>query len=147
MKPDLSHGLGYSLIQQDGRHVYTQQVGKSAMKPGSLQNYGWDGSEIVAFRLHVPSKIEFHNARDLQTNETRSTDRGNILAWEQHLTDRLEGRPVEIKVEMESQSILYQTLWLFFGAFTAAVLVLVLLVWWTMRRGRGDNAKLLTPNS
>ncbi len=137
----------YSLIQQDGKHVYTQQVGESAMKPGSLQNYGWDGSEIVAFRLHLPSKIEFHNARDLQTNETRSTDRGNILAWEQHLADRLEGRPVEVLVKMESQSILYLTLWLFVGAFTAAVLVLVLAIWWTIRRGRGDNSKFLTPNS
>ena len=135
----------YSLIEQNGRHVYTQHVAESAMKPGSLQNYGWDGSEIVAFRLHLPSKIEFHNARDLQTNETRSPDRGNILAWEQHLADRLEGRPVDIKVEMESKSILYRTLWLFAGAFTAAVVVLVLLIWWTMRRGRGENSKLQTP--
>ena len=42
----------------------------SALKPGTLKNYGWDGSEIVAFRLHLPSKILFHNARDLETNET-----------------------------------------------------------------------------
>ena len=134
----------YSLTQENGKHVYTQHVGASAMTPGSLQNYGWDGSEIVAFRLHLPSKIIFHNARDLETNETRDTDRGNILAWEQHLADRLEGRPVDIRVEMESQSILYRTLWLFAGAFTAAVLVLVLLVWWTIRKGR-DNSKLQTP--
>jgi len=137
----------YSLTQENGKHVYTQRVGASAMTPGSLQNYGWDGREIVAFRLHLPSKIIFHNARDLETNQPRSYDRGNIIAWEQHLADRLEGDPVDIRVEMESRSILHRTLWLFFGAFTAAVLVLVLLIWWTMRRGRDDNSKSLSPNS
>ena len=40
---------------------------------------------------------------------------------------------------MESQSILYRTLWLFAGAFSAAVIVLALLVWWTMRRGRDQD--------
>jgi hypothetical protein len=137
----------YSFSQEQGQHVYRQSVGASAMTPGSLQNYGWDGSEIVAFRLHLPSKIMFHNARDLETNEPRSEARGNILAWEQHLADRLEGDPVDIRVDMESRSILHRTLWLFAGAFTAAVLVLVLLIWWTMRRGRDDNSKLQTPNS
>jgi hypothetical protein len=137
----------YSLTQEDGKHVFVQRVGPSAMKPGSLQNYGWDGSEIVAFRLHLPSKILFHNSRDLEQNVTRDPDRGNILAWEQHLADRLDGRPMEVWVEMESQSILYRTLWLFAGAFSAAVLVLVLLIWWTMRRGRFDDSQLPTPNS
>ncbi len=41
---------------------------------------------------------------------------------------------------MDRQSILHRTLWLFAGAFTAAVLVLVGLVWWTMRRGRESEA-------
>jgi preprotein translocase subunit SecG len=36
---------------------------------------------------------------------------------------------------MSSQSILHRTLWLFAGAFAAAVLVLVALIWWAMRRG------------
>ena len=126
----------YSLAQHDGKHIYTQQVSASAMKPGSLQNYGWNGSEIVAFRLHLPSKILFHNARDLASNETASPARGNILAWEQHLADRLDGRAVDARVEMESRSILHRTLWLFAGAFGAAVLLLVALIWWTVKRGR-----------
>jgi len=37
---------------------------------------------------------------------------------------------------MEATSILYTTVWLFVGAFTAAVLVLVLLIWITIRKGR-----------
>lgn len=130
----------YEFGPADGRHVYRQTVGDSAMKPGTLKNYGWDGSEIVAFRLHLPSRVRHHTARDIESNEPLQASRGNILAWEQHLADRLDGRPVNIHVEMESQSILYRTLWLFGSAFTAAVLVLVLLIWWTMRRGRDQDA-------
>ena len=110
------------------------------LKPGSLKNVGWDGSEIVAFRLHFPSRILEHNARDLDTNQPNETGRGNILAWEQHLTDRLDGAAVDIMVEMDSQSILHRTLWLFAGAFTAAVAVLAFLIWLTMRKGGGDAA-------
>jgi hypothetical protein len=108
------------------------------MKPGTLKNFGWDGSEVVAFRLHLPSKITFHNARSLETNEPLQHERGNILRWEQHLADRLDGRPVDVRVEMESQSILYRTLWLFAGAFVAALLMLVFLVWWFARRRGGE---------
>lgn len=120
-------------------HVFTQTVGDSAMKRGTLKNYGWDGSELVAFRLHLPSKILHHTARDIDTDQPSSARRGNILAWEQQLTDRLDGRPVEITVEMESQSILYRTLWLFAGAFGGAVIVLALLILWTIRKGRNQD--------
>ena len=41
---------------------------------------------------------------------------------------------------MDSQSILYRTLFLFAGAFAAAVLTLVALIWWTMRKGRDQEA-------
>jgi hypothetical protein len=41
---------------------------------------------------------------------------------------------------MESRSILYTTLWLFAGAFAAAVITLILIVWWTMRRGKKSKA-------
>ena len=134
----------YEFGAGEGRHVYRQTVGPSALKPGTLKSYGWDGSEIVAFRLHLPSKILFQNARDLETNEPAHASRGNIVAWEQQLTDRLDGRPVDIHVEMESQSILYRTLWLFGAAFLAAVLVLVFLIWWTMRRGRDQDEPAAT---
>jgi hypothetical protein len=126
----------YAFTEADGRRIFSQTVGASAMQPGTLRNYGWDGSEIVAFRLHLPSKILHHTARDIETNEPAQASRGNILAWEQPLADRLEGQPVTVLVEMESASILHRTLWLFAGAFTTAVVVLAGLVWWTMRRGR-----------
>jgi hypothetical protein len=129
----------YQFDAKDDRRVYHQQVGTSAFKPGSLQNYGWDGSELVAFRLHLPSEVLFHNARDVQTDETAEIARGNILAWEQRLTDRLEGKPIAVHVEIGSESILRRTLWLFAGAFTAAVLVLLLLIAWTIRKGRDKD--------
>ena len=129
----------YELSGEGGQHVFRQIVGASALKPGTLKNVGWDGSEVVAFRLHLPSRIVEHNARDLEKNEPTGIRRGNILEWEQHLSDRLDGRPVTVEVRMESQSILYRTLFLFAGAFAAAVLTLVALIWWTMRRGKDQE--------
>ena len=131
----------YELIEEAGAHVYRQTVGPSALRPGTLQNVGWDGREIVGFRLHLPSRILDHNARDLERDEPTGVARGNILAWEQHLSDRLDGQPLTIEVRMESQSILYLTLWLFAGAFTAAVLTLVGAAWWAARRDPADAAR------
>ena len=129
----------YTLTVQNGHHVFEQKVGASALRPGTLQNVGWNGSEIVAFRLHLPSRIIWHNSRDLDTNQPTSAARGNILAWEQHLADRLEGAPIDVKIEMDSQSILHRTLWLFAGAFAAAVAALALLIWFTMSKGGGEE--------
>jgi hypothetical protein len=130
----------YSLIAKDGHHVFQQQVGASALRRGTLQNVGWKGSEIVAFRLHLPSRILWHNSRDIDTNKANETGRGNILAWEQHLADRLDSVPIDIMVAMDSQSILHRTLWLFAGAFAAAITVLALLIWLTMRKGSEEAA-------
>jgi hypothetical protein len=132
----------YELAARDGESVYRQTVGASALRPGTLTNVGWDGSEIVAFRVHLPARIIWHNARDLETDETEEVSRGNILAWEQHLADRLDGRPLVMEVRMENQSILYRTLWLFAGAFAAAVAVLGALIWWTMRRGAKERVSV-----
>lgn len=128
----------YALTARNGHHVFEQHVGASALRPGTLQRVGWSGAEIVAFRLHLPSRIIWHNSRDLETNQPNQTSRGNILGWEQHLADRLDGTPIAIKVEMDSQSILHRTLWLFAGAFAAAIAVLALLIWFTIRKGRGE---------
>jgi hypothetical protein len=83
----------------------------------------------------MPSRIVEHNARDIESSESIAVKRGNIVDWEQLLTDRLDGRPVSIEVKMDRQSILYTTLWLFAGAFTSAVLLLCLIVWLTIRKG------------
>ncbi len=90
----------------------------------------WTGEEVVAFRMHLPSEILFHNA------PSREVERGNILEWEQPLTERLAGRPVEMDVDLESESILYTTLLLFGATIVAAAAALALVVWWIARRGR-----------
>lgn len=96
---------------------------------------GWDGSELVAFKLHAPSRIRYQNVKRLDgTNGT--FERGNILTWEQRLTDRLAGTPVVMDVKMDATSILHTTLWLFAGSFAAAVLLLVVVIWMVIRRGR-----------
>ncbi len=124
----------YELKPVDRLLHYRQVVGAPTVRdPGTVN---WDGSELVAFKLHLPSRVHFHNVRRLEDGTTGSVERGNILTWEQRLTDRRAGTPIEMEVQMDETSILNTTLWLFGGAFLAAVVTLVLIVWWTMRRGR-----------
>jgi hypothetical protein len=135
----------YALTIADGKAIFEQRVGASALRPGTLQQVGWDGSEVVAFRLHLPSRILWHNSRDLETDKPNETARGNILAWEQRLADRLDGTPIDIRVEMDSQSILHRTLWLFLGAFAAAIAMLAGLIWWAMRKAPRETATSTAP--
>ncbi|MDQ3168679.1 MAG: hypothetical protein M3Q55_00905 [Acidobacteriota bacterium] len=123
----------------DGSREYRQRIGPApgAMPAGA--SYGWNGNELVAFKLHLPSRINAHNVRDIDTNATGSVARGNILTWEQRLTDRLAGKPVDMHVAMESGSILYRTLSLFAASFAAAILLLVIIIWRIIRRGKARN--------
>jgi hypothetical protein len=117
---------------------YQQVVGAPA--GGDAGTPGWDGSEIVAFKLHLPSRVIDHNVKLLDgTNGT--VERGNILTWEQRLEDRLAGKPIEMRVTMGAQSILYQTLGLFAGAFLAAVALLGGIVWWVVKKGKRQKPK------
>jgi len=106
--------------------VYRQQVGAAAGK--EVGKAGWTGRELVAFRLHLPSKIRWDNSG-------HAVGRGNIVGWEQPLTDRLRGTPIEIEARMDPQSILYRTLWLFGATFVAVAAAFGLVIWWVMRRG------------
>ena len=64
---------------------YRQAWGAPAGK--TVPNVNWDGSEIVAVRMHLPSRIDYHNTT------SRKVDRGNIVGWEQPLKDRLPASP------------------------------------------------------
>lgn len=129
----------YELTTSDGRSVFRGRVEGKARKP--VPQAGWDGSELVAFKLHLPSRVYFHNVRDLATNQTGNVERGNILRWEQRLSDRLAGKPVEMEVRMDRESILNRTLWLFAGSFAAAMALLGSVIWITVRRGRQHRVK------
>jgi len=118
---------------------YLQIVGPSA--GGNAGSVNWTGGELVAFKLHLPSKVTYHNVRRLEDDSPGEIERGNILTWEQRLTDRQAGTPVNIEVRMEPQSILYRTLWLFVGSFLAAVVTLMIVIAWIVRHGRRRFAR------
>jgi hypothetical protein len=107
--------------------VFRQRVGKPAGR--ELHDVGWTGDELVAFRMHVPSKVLWENA-------SSEVERGNILAWEQPLRERLAGTPLDLQVEMEPESILHATLLLFGSTIVAAAATFAVAVWWVVRRGR-----------
>ncbi len=111
--------------------LYRYREDRGAAVNRRVGDVGWNGSELVAFRLHLPSKIAYHNAGK---NNLR---RGNILLWEQPLSARLAGDPLEMEARMEQTSILYRTLWLFAGSMLAAFAVLGGIIWWVAKRGKG----------
>lgn len=116
----------YRFERRDDVLRYQQQVGASAgVEVGGV---GWTGAEQVAFRLHLPSEIPFHNA------PSRTILRGNILEWEQLLTDRLAGTPIDIEVHMEPESILYRTLLLFGSTVLVAAAAFALVIWRVAKR-------------
>jgi hypothetical protein len=116
----------YQFGKDGGIYVYRQAIDASAGK--DVGNVGWTEQELVAFRMHLPSKIVYHNTLS-------NVGRGNILAWEQLLVDRLRGTPLTLDARMEAQSILYRTLWLFGATLVAVAISFGLVIWWLVRRG------------
>lgn len=123
----------YRFEPRDAQFEYTQVVTAS---PGpdlssirqDVGDVGWTGAERVAFRLHLPSRVTFHNA------PSRTIDRGNIIVWEQSLADRVKGGPVEIQVRMETASILYRTLALFIAMMVVVALTFAAAIWFVKSR-------------
>ena len=107
---------------------YLQTVGAAAA--ADVGNVGWNGSEIVAFRLHLPARIRFHTA------PSRRVERGNLLEWEQSLADRMKGVPIRMEARMDQESILYTTLTLFAVMAVLVVLVFAVIIWMVVRKGR-----------
>ena len=116
----------YQFGKDDSLYVFKQTVGPSA--GGSPGAVNWTGREMVVFRLHLPSKITDQNTGE----EPR---RGNILVWEQPLADRMKGVPLAFEARMETQSILYRTLWLFGATFLAVAVAFALVIGWVLKRG------------
>jgi hypothetical protein len=118
----------YRFAREGDIYEFKQVVGAPAAK--KMGDVGWNGSELVAFRLHLPSKIAYNNA------PSHRTERGNILEWEQTLADRMRGTPVDIDVQIETQSILARTLLLFGSTIVAAFATLAAIIWWVARSGQ-----------
>jgi hypothetical protein len=123
----------YDLKRDGNLVVYRQTVGPPvAVSRGGFDNTGWTGKEVVAFRLHLPSKIQYHNTG-------RDVGRGNILVWEQPLSERLRGTPLVLDARMDPESILYRTLWLFGWTFVAVAITFGFVIWWMVRRAPAEK--------
>jgi hypothetical protein len=114
-------------FSRDGELLaFKQTVGSPTPQHGAMP---WKGGELVAFRMHLPSAVVFHNA------PSGEVERGNILEWEQSLGDRMVGKPVDIRVQIEPTSVLAHTMWLFGGTIAAAFAAFAGVVWWIRRSG------------
>ena len=120
----------YRLDRRDDVLEYRQEVGAPAGR--AVGSVGWDGSEVVGFKMHLPSEILFENADG-------DVLRGNILEWEQPLSARLAGEPLRLEAHIATESILYRTLLLFAATIVAAAATFGLAIWWVARRGRGAD--------
>jgi hypothetical protein len=127
----------FAYKRTDGTATYQQTVSRATSRPPD--DATWNGSELVAFRLHLPSRILHHNA------PSKRVERGNILVWEQSLRERLAGAPVEMVVRMEPESILHRTIVIFAGAAAAALALLAAAIWWVVRRGRAQVVTAAAP--
>jgi hypothetical protein len=89
---------------------------------------GWDGDELIAVRIHLPSRVDFH------TSPSRTIERGNIIVWEQPLVERMKGTPLEIAASMEKESILFRTLALFAGMAVLVAITFAGMIWFVKSR-------------
>jgi hypothetical protein len=115
----------YMFGLEDNLLVFHQTVGAPAGRSSTTQ---WDGNELVAFRVHMPSTVVYHTAGP------GNPRRGNILVWEQALAARLAGDPLRFEARIEPQSILSRTLLLFGATFVAVAIMFGVVIWWVMRR-------------
>ena len=122
----------YGMSPVEGLFEYRQDLGAAAGQ--EVGQVGWTGNEMTAVRLHVPSKVEFHNA------PSKTIERGNIIVWEQKLAERQKGVPVEIRVRMDQQSILVRTLGLFAAMMVAVALTFAAFIWWIRSRKTPDHS-------
>jgi hypothetical protein len=120
----------YQLTADGEPRVFEQTVTATAQP--SASQYEWAGDELVAFRLHLPSEI-------VHQNTETGIRRGNILEWEQALSDRMRGVPLTLEAHMKGQSILYRTLLLFGGSFVAVAATFGGVIWWILRSGRNTK--------
>ena len=120
----------YRLDQRGDIVRYQQAVVAPARSDEADAPSPWDGDELTAFRVHLPSVVEYHNAG------AGNLRRGNIVVWEQALAERMRGVPLDLEVQMQPQSILYSTLILFAAMFGAVTVLFGAIIWWVIRKGR-----------
>ena len=116
----------YQYLEGDAQFEFTQVMGAAAGQ--QVGNVGWEGDELIAVRLHLPSVVDFHNS------PSRKVERGNIVVWEQPLAERIKGMPLEIQARMEKESILFRTLALFAAMAVLAAATFIGFIWFVKTR-------------
>ena len=116
----------YRFLEGEARFEFGQDMTAAAGK--DVGNVGWDGDELIAVRVHLPSRVDFH------TSPSRTIERGNIIVWEQPLAERIKGTPLAIAASMEKESILFRTLALFGGMAVLAAATFAGVIWFVKTR-------------
>lgn len=116
----------YRYVESDASFEFSQKMNDAAGT--GVGNAGWEGDELVAVRMHLPSVITFHNA------PSRTTERGNIVTWEQPLAERLKSTPLDIQATLEKDSILFRTLALFAAMGVLVILTFIGAIWFVRSR-------------
>jgi hypothetical protein len=120
----------YRYLEAGDRFEFGQQINAAAGLDAG--NAGWQGDELVAVRVHLPSRVDYHNS------PTRRIERGNIIVWEQLLSERINSVPLAIEARMEKESILFRTLALFGGMAVLVVLTFAGFIWFVKTRKPQD---------
>lgn len=116
----------YRYLEDDAWFEFGQEMKAAAAL--DVGNVGWQGDELMAVRIHLPSRVDFHNS------PSRTIERGNIIVWEQLLTERIKGVPLDIAARMEKESILFRTLALFGGMAVLVAITFVGVIWFVKTR-------------
>ena len=116
----------YRFLEGHDRFEFGQDMRAAAGR--DVGNVGWDGDELIAVRVHLPSRVDFH------TSPSRTIERGNIIVWEQPLVARIKGAPLEIAARMEKESILFRTLALFAGMAALVAIAFAGVIWFVKSR-------------
>jgi hypothetical protein len=122
----------YRYVEGQDRFEFSQTM--TAAAATDVGNPGWGGDELIAVRVHLPSRVDYHNS------PTRRIERGNIIVWEQLLTERVKGVPLTVEARMEKESILFRTLALFGGMAALVVVTFVGFIWFVKTRNPEGRA-------
>ena len=120
----------YRYRENEDRFEFGQQMNDAAGVDAG--NPGWQGDELVAVRVHLPSRVDYHNS------PARRIERGNIIVWEQLLAERIKGVPLAIEARMEKESILFRTLALFGGMAVLVAITFAGVIWFVRSRKPQD---------
>lgn len=124
----LESGDRYLDLTVDIRHVQKQDT-PERLREGSFR-----------FRVHFPSPVRHHNS-------DTGIERGNIITWEQSLSDHLAGEPLHIEARFERRTVLRVTLTLLAVALSVVVFVISASIFILVRIGRRQMASEDPPSS